>query len=80
MHPRFTQEQLAAARERLTNAGQPITEWSRERGLDYGIVHHTLMGRTKGLRGEAFRVAVALGLRKPPKAKRNRVADQQVAA
>ena len=67
MRKPFTPKQLAEAKERITRQGQPVTEWCRERGLDYSIVSQTLMGRTRGLRGESFRAAVALGLRQAPK-------------
>lgn len=49
--------------------GVSITEWATERGFDRDQVYAVLSGRTKGLRGQAHHIAVALGLKpvlKPP--------------
>lgn len=71
MQPAFSTEQLTAARARITEGGKPISEWAQENSLDLGMVYHMLTGRSRGVRGESYRVAAALGLRKAPTKKRS---------
>ncbi|MCE2691654.1 MAG: helix-turn-helix domain-containing protein [Betaproteobacteria bacterium] len=59
----FSTEQLAQAKKRITDTGQTLADWARKRDLDYNTVSLALQGRLKGLRGEGYRVCVALGLR-----------------
>ena len=66
MNPPFTQQQLFEAKARITGAGQSIAEWARAHNFDYQTTGHVLGGRLKAVRGEAFHVSVALGLRKLP--------------
>lgn len=82
MRPTFTQQQLSEAKERITCTGQSIAEWARDHEFDYQTTGHVLGGRLKAVRGEAFRVSVALGLRRAPPKKRtnHNKAEQQVAA
>jgi len=54
------------ARSWLQRHGVSVTEWSRVNGLDPRVVFALLSGRTRGLRGEAYRAAVTLGLRPGP--------------
>lgn len=68
---RFTQQQLFQARERITSTGQSIADWARARDLDLQLTGHVLRGALKAQRGESYRIAVALGLRKPPAKKRS---------
>jgi gp16 family phage-associated protein len=53
--------------EQVRNAfrdhGVCIAEWARERGFNPRQVHDVLLGRAKGRRGEAHRIAMALGLK-----------------
>ena len=60
----FPADQLAKARAAITDSGESIAEWSRRNNLDLQMTGHVLRGSLKATRGEAFRVAVALGLRK----------------
>ncbi|GAB1388967.1 hypothetical protein MASR1M6_11480 [Rubrivivax sp.] len=55
-----TPEQVRAE---FTAAGIPVAEWCRAHGIDRNVVVDLLRGRTQGLRGEAHRAAVALGLK-----------------
>gem|GEM_PF-962495 len=61
MHKLLTREQ---AREALNERGVTIAEFCRVHGLNRQMVSDLLGGRKKGLRGEAHRAAVLLGLKK----------------
>lgn len=61
MHTPLTPEQ---AREALLSKGMSIAEFSRVHGLNKNMVSDLLAGRKKGLRGEAHRAAVLLGIKK----------------
>jgi gp16 family phage-associated protein len=52
------------AREALNEKGMSIAEFSRIHGLNRQMVSDLLNGRKKGLRGEAHRAAVLLGIKK----------------
>lgn len=47
--------------------GVCIADWCKERGFDRCTVFDLLRGKRKGLRGEAHKAAVALGLKADPK-------------
>lgn len=66
----FPADQLAKARAAITDSGESIAEWSRRNNLDLQMTGHVLRGSLKATRGEAYRVAVALGLRKKAAKKR----------
>lgn len=51
------------AREALNQKGMSIAEFSRIHGLNKNMVSDLLAGRKKGLRGEAHRAAVLLGIK-----------------
>lgn len=51
------------ARARLESLGVPIAEFARTHGLPRAAVCDALRGKTKGLRGDAHRAAVLLGLK-----------------
>lgn len=44
--------------------GASVADWARAHGFAPKAVYDVLQGRNLGKRGEAYRVAVALGLRK----------------
>jgi len=44
--------------------GLSVTEWAEERGFQRAQVYAVLSGRAAGRRGEAHRIAVALGLKR----------------
>lgn len=46
--------------------GLSIREWAQSQGFSERLVYAVLSGKSKGLRGECFRIAVALGLRQEP--------------
>lgn len=57
----------AQARKWLRVNGINASEWAKENGFSPYTVADLLRGRRKGHRGEAHRVAVALGMKPDPK-------------
>lgn len=64
----MTQEQIdkkiAAFRAELDARGETISDYCRRKGLDYDAMFSVLRGRSKGKRGNAHKVFVALGLKR----------------
>lgn len=61
-----TPERLAAVQKIKSDfeaAGVNVAEWARERGLCPQHVYDVLNGRAVGRRGNAYAVAVALGIK-----------------
>jgi len=56
------------ARQWFREQGVSVTEWSMARGFTPALVHVVLKGERKCLRGQSFKIAVALGLRPSPQA------------
>ena len=56
----------AQVRQAFIEDGVTVTEWAAKHGYSRQAVYAALNGRARGLRGEAHRVAVALGLRPAP--------------
>ena len=54
---------LEAVRGALSRIGRTHTDVARELGVSRTIVRGVLYGRLKGTRGDAHKVAVALGLK-----------------
>lgn len=52
---------------RFVAEGVSIAQWARVRGFNTLTVYRVLDGRVKGVRGEAHRIAVELGLKAEPK-------------
>lgn len=52
-----------AVRAELNRCGKTIADWSRENACNADIVRGVLLGRIKGMRGEAHKVAVLLGIK-----------------
>jgi gp16 family phage-associated protein len=50
-------------KQKLIAQGKTITSWAKEQGFEYRVVVQVLNGMNKGKRGEAHRVAVAIGLK-----------------
>ncbi|MEW6314742.1 MAG: DNA-binding protein [Pseudomonadota bacterium] len=50
--------------------GETVAEWCRRRGLQRMTVVDLLRGKRRGVRGEAHRAAVLLGLKPDPKTRR----------
>lgn len=58
----------AEVKKQFTAEGVSISNWARTRGFSVVMVYRVLAGTTKGTRGEAHKIAVALGLKEEPKA------------
>ena len=50
----------------LDRHGVTIHEWAHAHAFTPGVVYALLQGRTRGLRGEAHQVAIALGMKPAP--------------
>lgn len=50
-------------RAELSEAGLSLAEWARAHNLSYDVARGVLTGRIKATRGQAHRIAVALGLK-----------------
>lgn len=59
-----TREQVKAD---LEAQGVSASEWARKNGFPPLAVHQVLSGFAKGKRGQAHRIAVALGIKARPK-------------
>jgi gp16 family phage-associated protein len=53
----------SALRQAFEDAGVCVSDWADSHGFARASVYAVLHGRTKGRRGEAHRIAVALGLK-----------------
>jgi gp16 family phage-associated protein len=58
-----TAKTIDEVRAELARAGINVSEWARTHGFARMTVVDVLRGHRQGLRGEAHRVAVALGLK-----------------
>lgn len=56
---------LEQVKERFARKGIAWKDWAKENDFSYGAVIRVINGVNKGRRGEAHRVAVALGLKNP---------------
>ena len=45
--------------------GVSVTDWAKQHGFQREVVYAALAGRTRGYRGQAHEVALALGLKQP---------------
>lgn len=57
-------EKCAKIKRHFEFHGASVADWARAHGFAPKAVYAVLQGRNLGKRGEAYRVAVALGLRK----------------
>lgn len=60
-------DKLAQVRARFAAEGLSITEWARANGFKRYLVYRVLDGSCKATRGEAHKIAIALGLKSEPK-------------
>lgn len=54
---------LVDVRQAFSEAGLAVSDWADAHGFHRESVYAVLSGRSKGRRGEAHRIAVALGLK-----------------
>ena len=50
----------------LAENGLTVREFARTNGFKEGLVYSVLANKTKGMRGQSFKIAVALGIRSAP--------------
>lgn len=58
----YTAEEVRSA---FLASGLTIADWAKQNGFKTDLVYSVLRGRVRGARGEAHRIAVALGLKDP---------------
>ena len=63
------------ARAELQRKGISISKWATPNGFSINLVFDVLAGRKKGVRGEAHKVAVKLGLKEGEVVDDNQIAD-----
>jgi len=54
------------ARAWLEAWGVSVSQWAKVRGFPKEVVYAVLSGRSRGKRGQAYQVAVELGIKAPP--------------
>lgn len=59
-----TPQRLSSVRQQFKDRGESIADFCRKHGLDYDVTQRVLQGRSKGVRGQAHKAMVALGLKK----------------
>jgi gp16 family phage-associated protein len=60
-------DKRAQVKARFLAEGISISEWAKARGFKRFLVYRVLNGSCKATRGEAHKIAVALGLKAEPK-------------
>jgi gp16 family phage-associated protein len=55
-----TREQV---RQQFNRVGMSVAQWSRQHHVSQSLTYQVLSGKKKGLRGEAHRIAVLLGIK-----------------
>lgn len=61
--PTASEEVLNRVRLGFFERGETIAAWSREHGFEPDAVYQVISGRTLAVRGNAHRIAVALGIK-----------------
>lgn len=57
------EDDLAAVRQRFWLTGETVADWANKHGFSVATTYSLLAGRLRARRGEAHRIAVALGLK-----------------
>jgi gp16 family phage-associated protein len=63
VHKSMQLKDSAQVRKEMTARGESVAAFARRHGLNESTVHQVLNGRNKGLRGQAHKAAVLLGLK-----------------
>lgn len=56
-------EAASMAKQLIAESGVSIAEWARANGFSSGLVYQVLEGKRKCVRGQSYRIAVALGIK-----------------
>lgn len=67
---------LEQARHWFEAEGVTVSDWAKENGFPREVVYAVLAGRTRGRRGCAHEVAVALGIKPAPTGRANSDVDE----
>lgn len=59
-------ERLDAARKMIADSGHTIATWARQHGFKEKAVYEVLGGTLSCVKGDALKIATALGLKDPP--------------
>lgn len=65
--PTITQAAIERVKAGFRERGESQIDFARKHGLDYNVLSIVLQGRSKGVRGQAHKCMVALGLKKEAK-------------
>ena len=63
----ITPEAIEKARQGFKDRGESMMSYAKKHKLDYNSLQMVLQGRSKGVRGQAHKCMVALGLKKEVK-------------
>ncbi|RGP55990.1 DNA-binding protein [Pseudomonas abyssi] len=63
------------AREELRNKGISISSWAAANGFSVNMVFEVLAGRKQGVRGQAHKIAVKLGLKEGEVVEEHQIAN-----
>jgi gp16 family phage-associated protein len=55
--------QVEETKNLIEQSGVSLSEWARANGFSTGLVYQVLAGKRKCMRGQSFRIAVALGIK-----------------
>lgn len=58
-----SEEARDEVKRRFYNDGVTIVEWAQCNGFNANLVYGVLSGRSRAIRGESHRIAIALGLK-----------------
>ena len=58
------QARCERARKKFEDSGVTVADWARRHGFSVQCVYDVLRGKSVGRRGEAYKVAVALGIKR----------------
>ena len=70
--PPMARVSVDQARAWFHDHGQSVSDWSVKQGFNPALVYAVLKGQRKCLRGQSFRIAVALGVKAAPEKVRAR--------
>ncbi len=68
-------QEVARVRSDFFARGLSVAAWSREHGFPPNAVYRVLSGQSLAMRGNAHRIAVALGIKQPPTAESSKEND-----
>ncbi len=55
--------QVDETKDLIEQSGVSLSEWARANGFSTGLVYQVMAGKRKCMRGQSFKIAVALGIK-----------------